>query len=62
MPDSVRYTIALTLTVPVENQEAVAAYTSQAAKTGVERNVLMALRKLDGDADCEVMDAEAVQP
>jgi hypothetical protein len=56
----VRYTIALTLTVPVNEQDPLGAYLSQAAKTGVERNVLMALRKLDGDADCAVMDAEQV--
>lgn len=67
----ITYTLTLTVTRPVrsyfyddvQTPAAVAAeMVSAAAKRELEKEVLQALRKLDGDCDVEVMDTEAVGP
>lgn len=63
----VRYTITLTIERPVRYDydeplsEQEAWMVSRDAKRELEREVLRAMRKLDGDCDCEVMDAEIVK-
>lgn len=50
----VEYEIRLIVTRAVDADED---STCPAAKRQLEREVLLCLRKLDGDCDCEVMDA-----
>ena len=60
---TVEYTVTVTVTRPVRyDREAPMAEqeawsVSADAKRELEREVLHALRKLDGDCDCEVIDA-----
>lgn len=61
----ITYTISITITRAVcacEEDAVVEAgwMESAEAKWQLEREVLQALRKLDGDCDCEVMDTERV--
>jgi len=70
MADVIRYTITLTIDRPVggwtcdetpdEHAEAAEWMAGREAKREIEREVLRALRVLDGDADCEVTDTERI--
>lgn len=66
---TVTYTVSVTVTRPVRLfnyddtlQETADWMVSREAKRELEREILQALRKLDGDCDCEVMEAVAVRP
>jgi hypothetical protein len=63
---AVTYTISLTVTRPVRLynhddtlEETAAWMVSREAQRELEKEVLQALRKIDGDCDCEVMETEA---
>jgi hypothetical protein len=50
-----RYTVSLTIDVPIEEDESVSDYTSQKTKTAMERRINQLMRRAEGDTDCEVM-------
>lgn len=56
----VRYTLTVWITQSVERDEDPRDYLTSEVKRDLEKIVLKALRKLDGDADCEVFDAETL--
>lgn len=51
------YTLSVTLTRPVEETELPSAYLTSVSYRALEREILQALRRVEGDADCEVMTA-----
>ena len=62
---TITYTISLTITrgtvgcdPSYTEDEHIEAMASPTQKRDLEREVLRALKKLDGDCDCEVMDTE----
>lgn len=55
---SVRYTISLVLTKPIREGESLNDYIGIRAETSVERDIIAALSKLDGDATVECDDVE----
>ncbi len=65
----VRYTVNLTIERPIRREEwdatytemeHLSSYTERPTLREIEKEIIKALRKLDGDADCEVMDAQIV--
>ena len=65
-----RYTISITLDRPIRQDELdpafslaehLASYVSTDVAREIEREILRALRKLDGDVDCEVISSEIVR-
>ena len=52
------YEVRLMIEQPIEDEEFHTAYTSQHAKTDLEKTILKCLRRMDGDQDCEVMSVE----
>ena len=65
MAKTITYTINLTITRAIRVEDLDPSYpmadhidamTDQKAKTELEKEVIQALRKLDGDCDCEVME------
>ena len=50
------YEVRLMITQPIEDDEAQEAYASTVAKHNLEKMIVRHLRKMDGDADCEVVD------
>jgi hypothetical protein len=50
-----RYTVSLTVEVPIDAEESAEAYTSQKAKSAMERQIIQLMRRAEGDTDCEVM-------
>jgi len=55
-----RYTLTVYLDQPVYEDDDPQAYLTPKAKTQLERNVIHVMRTMDGDVDCEVMDATIV--
>jgi hypothetical protein len=60
---SVTYTLSLTVTRPVwkSDEDAAVWMVGSLAKRELEREVLAALRRLDGDCDIEVMETRLVE-
>jgi hypothetical protein len=58
----VRYTMTVTLTVPVDEGAGGTpeGYTTPPEVRRLEREIIHHLRKMDGDADCEVMVTETL--
>lgn len=60
-PVSVRYTVTVWLTQPLEmdhDNDNPEDWLSRESKRTIERDILKRLTTMDGDADCEVIDAE----
>lgn len=57
---SVRYTVNVSISVPVDEDDVAADYLVGSELRRLERNVIQALKKLDGDIDAECMDAECL--
>ena len=55
---AVRYIVTVTLTQPVDDFPN--DFLTKASKRIIEKYIIRALRHLDGDADCEVMEAELI--
>jgi hypothetical protein len=58
---SVRYTVTVWLTQPLEmddDNDNPEDWLSRESKRTIERDILKRLTTMDGDADCEVLDAE----
>ena len=56
----VRYTLTVYITQAIEDTEHPDAWTNRDTCRWLERQVIKALSKLDGDADCEVMQTELI--
>ncbi len=54
----VRYTLTVYVDRPIDADENAEDYVSSGAKIALEKEFMHVLRRLDGDCDCEVMDAE----
>lgn len=53
------YEIRLIVSRPIAEEDDLALYLNQKAKTALEKEVLACLKRLEGDCDCEVMIAAA---